>query len=117
MSHEQNVELIRSYASAGIAAAVAINSGALIAVLSQMGDATVISPLAGARAMTAWMLGVAVGVLAWPAAYLSVSHYAHGRPADEVRWANISAGLALGSVVLFGLGFIPVVWSIARGPA
>ncbi len=62
MSEQHQLELIRSYASSGFAAVITINSGALIAGLSQAGNLDFVPPVAIACALFIWALGVTTGV-------------------------------------------------------
>ena len=65
MSEHYQLELIRSYASSGFTAVVTINSGALIAGLSQAGNLEGFPPAAIAFAVFIWALGVTTGVATW----------------------------------------------------
>jgi hypothetical protein len=66
MSEQCQLGLIRSYASSGFAAIIAINSGALIGCLIQAGNLLeVLSPMAFALAAFIWAIGVTAGVAKW----------------------------------------------------
>jgi hypothetical protein len=65
MPEPYQLELIRSYATAGFTAVVTINSGALIAGLSQVKNIDFVPPVAIAVALLIWAIGVTTGVATW----------------------------------------------------
>jgi hypothetical protein len=91
MSEQYQLELIRSYASSGFAAVIAINSGALIAGLSQAGDLLdVFPPAAIALAVFIWAIGVTTGVATWGAAYRAVVALASSDQRERMRWRGVA---------------------------
>jgi hypothetical protein len=101
------LDLIRSYASSGFAAVIAINSGALIASLSQTGNLLeILPPPAIALAALIWAVGVTAGVATWGAAYRAVVALAASDQDERRRWRGIAGGLFHLSLGMFLLGFI-----------
>lgn len=100
------LELIRSYATAGFTAVVTINSGALIAGLSQVRNLTFVPPVAIAIAFLIWALGVTTGVATWGAAFNGVVAQAAADRETQMRWRRIAAGLFQISLGMFLLGFL-----------
>jgi hypothetical protein len=114
MSDQYQLELIRSYASSGFAAVIAINSGALIAGLSQAGNLLeIFPPVAIAFAVFIWALGVTTGVATWGAAYRGVVAMAASDPREQMRWRGVAVGLFHVSLGMFILGFAVVVVALA----
>lgn len=107
MPEQFQLELIRSYASSGFAAVIAINSGALIASLSQTGNLLeILPPPAIALAALIWAVGVTAGVATWGAAYRAVVALAASDQDERRRWRGIAGGLFHLSLGMFLLGFI-----------
>lgn len=98
------LELIRSYATAGFTAVVTINSGALIAGLSQVKNLTFVPPVAIAIAFLIWAFGVTTGVATWGAAFNGVVAQAAADRETQIRWRRIAAGLFHISLGMFLLG-------------
>lgn len=112
MSDPFQHELIRSYASAGITAVVTINSGALIAGLSQAANLDVVSPAALAIALALWALGVTTGVGTWGAAYHGVVAQVSGDQENRERWMGVATHLFHASLAMFPLGFVALGLSL-----
>ncbi|MBF9030419.1 hypothetical protein HKCCE3408_08425 [Rhodobacterales bacterium HKCCE3408] len=108
MSEAYQLELIRSYASAGLTAVVTINSGALIAGLSQARNIDFVPPAAIAAALLVWALGVTAGVASWGAAFRGVVANATADRATQMRWRNIAIRLFHISLSLFLFGFLVI---------
>jgi hypothetical protein len=108
MSEQYQLELIRSYASSGFTAVITINSGALIAALSQADKLDVFPPAAIAFAVFIWALGVTTGVATWGAAYRGVVALASSDRRRQMRWRGVAAGLFHISLSMFLLGFAVV---------
>jgi hypothetical protein len=114
MSEHYQLELIRSYASSGFTAVVTINSGALIAGLSQAGsNLEVFPPAAIAFAVFIWALGVTTGVATWGAAYRGIVALASSDQRERMRWRSVAAGLFHVSLCMFLLGFAVVGLALA----
>ena len=114
MSDQYQLELIRSYASSGFASVITINSGALVAGLSQAGNLEeAFPPAAIAFAVFIWALGVATGVATWGAAYRGVVALASSDQREQMRWRGIAAGLFHVSLAMFLLGFAVVGVALA----
>lgn len=114
MSEPYKLELIRSYASAGFTAVVTINSGALIACLSQAANLDFVSPAAIGCALLTWALGVTTGVATWGAAYQAVVAHTWSDPEGQLLWTRIATKLFHFSLFMFLLGFVaialPLLW-------
>jgi hypothetical protein len=76
MPEPYQLELIRTYATSGFTAVVTINSGALIAGLSQVKNIDFAPPVAIAIALLIWAVGVTSGVATWGAAFNGVVYRA-----------------------------------------
>ena len=113
MSEQYQLELIRSYASSGFAAVVTINSGALIAGLSQAGNLDVFPPATIGFAVFVWALGVTTGVATWGAAYRGVVAMASSDHREQMRWRSVANGLFHVSLSMFLLGFAGVGLALA----
>ena len=114
MSEQYQLELIRSYASSGFAAVIAINSGALIACLSQTGNLLeVFPPMAIALAAFIWAVGVTAGVATWGAAYRGVVALASSDRREQMHWRGVAGGLFHVSLGMFLLGFAIVGVALA----
>jgi cytochrome b561 len=103
---------MRSYASSGFAAVTTINSGALIAGLSQAGNLDFVPPVAIAWALFIWALGVTTGVATWGAAYQAMVAYAGADQPEQMRWRRIAAHLFHFSLAMFLLGFVVIGLSL-----
>ncbi|EYD74273.1 hypothetical protein Rumeso_04137 [Rubellimicrobium mesophilum DSM 19309] len=108
------LELIRFYASAGVTAVVTINSGALIAGLSQAANLDVVPGAALACALFIWALGVTTGVATWGAAYHAVVAHASSDHEGDMRWRRIATGLFHAALSMFLLGFVAIALSLFR---
>jgi cytochrome b561 len=113
MSEQYQLELIRSYASSGFAAVVTINSGALIAGLSQAGNLDVFPPATIGFAVFVWALGVTTGVATWGAAYRGVVALASSDHREQMRWRSVANGLFHVSLSMFLIGFAVVGLALA----
>jgi hypothetical protein len=108
VSEPYQSELIRAYASSGVAAVVTINSGALIAVLSQASHLAFVPPVAIGLALLIWALGVTTGVATWGAAFHSIEAQVSGDPENQLRWRNVATDLFHVSLAMFLLGFLAI---------
>lgn len=106
MPEPYQLELIRSYATAGFTAVVTINSGALIAGLSQAKNIDFVPPVVIAISLLIWALGVTTGVATWGAAFNGVLAHAAANHATQMRWRRIAANLFHASLSMFLLGFL-----------
>ena len=80
MDYDNANDGIRRFAQGGITASIAINSGALIATLTQLDKlAGVVNVDAAQFALKAWALGVTLGAFSWLFATLSASAFANHR--------------------------------------
>jgi hypothetical protein len=112
MSEAYRHELIRSYASASVTAVVTINSGALIAGLSQAANIDFLPRAALACSLFMWAFGVTTGVAAWGAAYHAVVALTSSDHETDMRWRRVAAGLFHTSLAMFPLGFVAVGLSL-----
>lgn len=108
MAEPYQLELIRSYATAGFTAVVTINSGALIAGLSQAKSIDFVPPAAIATALLIWAVGVTSGVATWGAAFNGVVAQAAADRGTQLRWRRLAAGLFHTSLTMFLLGFLVI---------
>jgi hypothetical protein len=108
MPEPYQLELIRSYATAGFTAVVTINSGALIAGLSQAKEIDFVPPIAIALALLIWAVGVTSGVATWGAAFNGVVAQAAADRETQLRWRRVAAGLFHTSLTMFLLGFFVI---------
>ena len=108
MPEPYQLELIRSYATAGFTAVVTINSGALIAGLNQAKNIDFVPPVAIAVALLIWAVGVTTGVATWGAAFNGVVAQAAADRENQMRWRRVAAGLFHTSLTMFLLGFLVV---------
>jgi hypothetical protein len=104
---------IRLFAKGGIAAALAINSGALVAVISQLGELSGSIPARELSiAFTLWTIGVSSAAVAWVTAALSAMCYANGKRAPEVILSSLTALAVLASIGSFALGAMNIGYAI-----
>jgi hypothetical protein len=108
ISEPYQLELIRSYASAGVTAVVTINSGALIAGLSQAANLDFVPGAALACALFIWAFGVTAGVATWGASYHAVVALASSDHENDLRWRRVAASLFHTSLSMFLLGFAAI---------
>lgn len=108
LAEPYQLELLRSYATAGFTAVVTINSGALIAGLSQVKNMDFAPPVAIGVALLVWAMGVTSGVATWGAAFNGVVAQAAADRENQMRWRRVAAGLFHTSLAMFLLGFLIV---------
>jgi hypothetical protein len=108
MPEPYQLELIRTYATSGFTAVVTINSGALIAGLSQVKNIDFAPPVAIAIALLIWTVGVTSGVATWGAAFNGVVAQAAADRETQMRWRRVAARLFHTSLAMFLLGFLVV---------
>ena len=118
-------DISQQYAQGAIRTAVLLNSGAIIAALSQLGELSRISddPFM-ARPFSFWILGALLGACCWWPAFLSARALEHARrrsiPAAERRasldWSRTLQSLGilafLASLACFGGGAFSVVTAL-----
>ena len=103
---------IRMFAKAGITGAVVINSGALIATLSQFSQIIEHIDLSSIRcAFVQWAIGVSIGTLAWVCATAAASAHANHKRSMETVSAWVALVLTVGAVAMFLGG----AWVLAGG--
>lgn len=95
---------VRAFAKAGITAALTINSGALIAALSQFESLQALPAESLADAITCWAFGVTAAAMALVFATFAASAYANSLRRREViaNWLGYIS--TLGSIGLFTFG-------------
>jgi hypothetical protein len=108
MPEPYQLELIRTYATSGFTAVVTINSGALIAGLSQVKEIDFVPPVAIAISLLIWAVGVTSGVATWGAAFNGVVAQAAADRETQMRWRRVAAHLFHTSLAMFLLGFLVV---------
>lgn len=101
----QLVDAQRIYARSGIAAATTINSGALLAALTQIEHLASLSGADSSRAVMCWAGGVGSATFAWLAAFAASTYHVEDRRIAG-HWAS-AAGMFLFvvSLELFIAGF------------
>ncbi|WP_124254508.1 hypothetical protein [Cereibacter sphaeroides] len=106
-------EGLRANARGGIAAVITVNSGALIALLSQLGplkDMVEMSEVK--RAFEYWIAGVVAGLLCWFFVTLAAGAHVNGMRKAEI-WTTGFGYLAwLLSTIFFALGAVRVLVSL-----
>lgn len=106
---------IRLFAKAGISAATAINSGALITVFSQLGEVLEVAPkFEVVNAIQLWAFGVAVATLGWVFAALSASAFASSKRKTEITMGFIGYICVIASTLCFLFGFYNVSYGISN---
>lgn len=106
-------EGLRANARGGIAAAIAVNSGAMIALLSQLGALRDLVDIDGIKLTFAfWIAGATLGMLAWFFATLAASAHANARPITEKSRTIFGYLVWLSSVSCFAVGAINVLFAL-----
>lgn len=109
MSIEQNNERMASYAKSAISGSVILNSGALIAVLSQLPNLSQLVSFSSIRcAMFSWTLGVCIGTVAWVFAFMSTASFGHGQQKPELIYTGLGLLSIILAIVAFGFGMYQV---------
>lgn len=108
MSEPYQLELIRSYANAGVTAVVTINSGALIAGLSQAANLDFVPDAALVSALFIWAFGVTTGVATWGASYHAAVALTSADHENDMRWRRVATSLFHTSLSMFLLGFVAI---------
>ncbi|MAM11614.1 MAG: hypothetical protein CML23_14360 [Rhizobiaceae bacterium] len=98
----------RSFARGGLTAAVTVNSGALVALVSQL--SALKAPSNGPYLKAAfifWVVGIVLGLLAWAAAAAAAQSFANEKHRREVAFASSGFALFFLSILSFiaGVGF------------
>jgi hypothetical protein len=107
-------EISQEYAKSAIGAALLINAGASVAVLSQLTELYKLDLLSSVVwSVMAWTVGVFLAALAWPAAFLS-SRFVDKSERDQGleraylnisnRWMNAGLIFVSASILCFGGG-------------
>ena len=118
LDHNNNNDAIRAFAKGGIGAAIAINSGALIASLSQADSLIALTGRSFfADAIVAWAVGVSAAAIAWVFAIVAASGFANGQKKLELWAAGAGIVAVLLSISLFLLGFFSIAQGIPSLPA
>ena len=112
MSEPYQLELIRSYANAGVTAVVTINSGALIAGLSQAANLDFVPDAALVCALFIWAFGVTTGVATWGASYHAAVALTSADHENDMRWRRVATSLFHTSLSMFLLGFVAIGLSL-----
>ncbi len=108
MSEPYQLELIRPYANAGVTAVVTINSGALIAGLSQAANLDFVPDAALVCALFIWAFGVTTGVATWGASYHAAVALTSADHENDMRWRRVATSLFHTSLSMFLLGFVAI---------
>lgn len=100
---------IRLFVKAAIAASLAINSGALIAVLTRVTDLLeVIGQIALSIAIQCWTAGVVLSTLTWVIAAATASAHANSYRRTEIWLGVIGYLVVLVSIGSFALGMLTI---------
>ena len=117
MNHSNANDGIRLFAKGGIAAAITINSGALLGTFAKISE---ILPLVGnfslRNAISFWSWGVALGSVAWIFAALAASAYANSQRKTEITFGAIGYISVILSIGAFLLGFMNISAGISLYP-
>lgn len=107
-------EISQEYAKSAIGAAMLINAGASVAVLSQLAELYKLDLLSSVVwSVMGWTAGVVLAAMAWPAAFLSArfvdkSEKERDREASHIHrsncWMYAGMGLVMASMSCFALG-------------
>lgn len=105
-------EGLRAHSRGGIAAVITVNSGAMIALLSQLGPLRdMVNMFDVKRAFTMWIVGVVAGLFCWFFATWAASAHIHSKRGLE-GFMNVAGYFAwLLSTGCFALGAAWVLWS------
>lgn len=111
----------QQYAQGGINAAILVNGGAAVALLSQAADFAGAGLASTVRwAMIVWAIGVLMGAAAWPCAFLSTRYVDKGDRESGLKQqhldtSNLFMHLALAAVtaslIFFAVGSLALAWS------
>lgn len=111
--HQNDNDAIRGFAKGGIAAAITINSGALITSLSQSDTLLKITgTYEFSNALETWAFGVSAAAVAWVFALIAASAFANGHRKLEITMASTGIIFILISVACFLLGFLNISYGI-----
>lgn len=109
---DQANEGLRQHSRGGIAAVITVNSGAMIALLSQLGSIRDMVDMTDIKnAFAFWIAGVVTGLFGWFFATWAASAHVHGRARAESMLTVLGYLVWLVSVVCFALGAIWVLYS------
>lgn len=111
MSENSN-DGVRSFAKGGIAAALTINSGALIATLSQIESLVGSNSAFAANAFSWWTGGVAAAALSWVFGTLAASGHANNQRSLELGAGWVGYALVVFSILAFLKGGIEIETAI-----
>lgn len=99
----------RSFARGAIAAVITINSGALVAVLSQFSSIEAFIERGElSLAFHLWTYGVVTGTSAWGFAAMAAQAYAHGADRRETIMAYLGIAAFIASLAFFLAGSLQI---------
>lgn len=105
-------EGLRQHARGGIAAVITVNSGAMIALLSQLGALQdLVNMFDVKHAFGFWIAGVVIGLFCWLFATLAASAHVRGRDKAESFYTAVGYLAWLFSVACFAFGATWVLYS------
>lgn len=100
---------IRLFAKSAIAGTVVINSGALIALLSQISELRLAVSIGSLQcAIMLWAAGITLGTSAWVAAFLAASAHANNLRRLEIVAGVVGVALTVFSISAFLIGAVRV---------
>lgn len=108
---------VRLFAKSAVAGAVVINSGAMIALLSQISELRLAVSIDSLQlAVLLWALGITLGTLAWVAAFLAASAHANDRRKSELAAGFVGVALTLLSIAAFLSGAASLAFGLKVAP-
>ena len=99
---------VRLFAKAGITAALTINSGALIAVLSQFDKLGGLPADNLAAAFRWWSFGVTAAAVTWVLATLVAGYHANNKRRAEIRAGWFAYVVLILSIACFAMGALEI---------
>jgi hypothetical protein len=100
---------VRLFAKSAIAGAVVINSGALVALLSQVSELRLAVSIDSLHcAIMLWASGITLGTSAWVAAFLAASAHANDLRRLEIVAGVVGVAVTICSIAAFLLGAVRV---------
>lgn len=107
MSVENNNDAMRNFAKAGIGGSAVLNSGALIAMVSNIEFLPgTFGREAVSDAMLSWTIGVCLATVCWVFAYMAASAYANSNRTLEGIFAAGGLLVFIASIGAFGWGML-----------
>lgn len=116
-------EISQEYAKEGIKAAVVLNSGAMIAVLTQLAKIPDMSRTVVGIAMLLWSAGIVAGALTWVLAFVSTRYVDKSEREPDLTEKHLETsnnfmkwgyGFVAASLALFLAGCLAIAFHLMR---